>query len=150
MVFDRKLRPGIGPNLYGIEIAEYLGMPTDMCRSSRQKLYKLEKQPQSLIQNVCRYNSGKIMSAVCEAPGCTNVAEETDHIFPQYIANSNPDFIHIKNQPSNLQSLCKSHHSEKTNAEKSLKRKLGDEAYGNQSPADYKRRMLQDHNIVLK
>ena len=150
MHFDRKLQPGVGPNSYGLDVAEFLGIPANICREARQKLYRLEKQPESLIQNTCRYNSSKIMAPICEYPGCTEPVSENDHIYPQEIANANAEFAHIKNHASNFQSLCKAHHLEKSNAENKLKRKLGDTAYVNLSPADYKRRMLQDHNILLK
>jgi 5-methylcytosine-specific restriction protein A len=44
----------------------------------------------------------------CEAEGTLKVAEEVDHIVPVKAAP------HRRLDPTNLQSLCKSHHSQKT------------------------------------
>lgn len=148
--FDRKLQDGMGLNLYGIQIAEHMGLNSNICRAAREKLYKLEKKPESLIGNHCRYNSKKIMSPICESPGCTKPVEQHDHIYPQQICDNNLQYQYMKNQPSNLQSLCHEHHVQKTSAEKSLKRKLGETTFHSLSPENFKKQMLEEEQIFLK
>jgi DNA mismatch repair protein MutS len=149
VIFNRKLQQGLGPQTYGISMAEYMGLPPAVCLIAREKLAKLENQPDSLIRNRCRYNHEKLMSPVCEYRGCTKSSEEHDHSYPREISTHNSEFSHVANHAANFQALCHEHHVLKTNAEKTLKRKLGRDSYRALSPMDYKRRMLE-HNVVVK
>ncbi len=126
LLFDRVLRDGTGPDTYGLDIAEYLGMDGQIIFAAHKKIQKIKKYPNTLVENVSKYNSRKLHDPICVTPGCDNLMEEEDHIEPQYLADENgflsKTHVH-KNTPSNLQGLCKKCHTQKTKQDiKNLKR----------------------------
>lgn len=117
--FDRKLRDGIGPSTYGLDVAEHLGMPAEIIIPAKKKLKRIRNEPESLIR-VSRYDSRKVYSPRCSTVGCNNYMVDEDHIIAQVNADDR-DFIETelgtqihKHNPSNLQGLCKECHKKKT------------------------------------
>jgi DNA mismatch repair protein MutS len=124
-VFDRKIRDGSGPDTYGLEIAEYLRMPLPIIHSAYRKHKQLKNHPENLVRNVSRYNSRKIHAPLCARSGCSNPAQEEDHVVPQYRSDQNGFIGNVSvHHPSNIEKLCKSCHQKKTRQDR--KRKIDD------------------------
>ena len=114
VIFEYKLREGIGENLYGIEIAEMMGLDKEMCALAykyRDKLMYSETHDVPLGgRKASRYNS-KLLNGFCEIPGCEEPVKDTHHIIHQKDADENGylNTFH-KNILFNLVGLCKNHH----------------------------------------
>jgi DNA mismatch repair protein MutS len=115
LVFDRKLKPGSGSDLYGLEVAKNILQDSnfiDKAFEIRSDLTKSKKKATSIKKS--RYNSKKIIDK-CELCNSTQKLE-TDHIIPQETADENgflEDSRH-KNHISNLCVLCHECHLKKT------------------------------------
>lgn len=106
LIYNRKLKRGPGPSIYGMKVCEALGLPKeflDIARSINIIKDDLKSSP---------YNK-KIVLDKCKI--CSNNAEETHHIVEQCEADSNGNLNHFhKNNDHNLVQLCKSCHSNVT------------------------------------
>ena len=117
LVYGRKLRPGAGKSLYGLEVCKSLGFPDEMIQNAQslRNKYNPNMADRSILSLVkdTPYSSEKTR-ILCE--NCKkNPAIDMDHIREQ--SESNKDgFIEgfHKNHPANLQALCKSCHILKT------------------------------------
>jgi DNA mismatch repair protein MutS len=118
LLYDRKLKEGVGLKFYGLIVCKSLYMPTDFLETAfnlRNKYFP--ENLGTLSHNVSSYNSKKIRG-MCEI--CNEiVGEEIHHINQQKDADEN-DFIGSfhKNVKANLMSLCsrchdKIHHIKK-------------------------------------
>jgi DNA mismatch repair protein MutS len=111
LIYDRKLKDGSGPSIYGLEVCKSLYLETDfldLAYSIRNKYYPETQGTLSYKSSV--YNSNKLRS-LCEL--CKiNMSEETHHILQQKDANSN-GFIGTvhKNHKANLMVLCDKCHT---------------------------------------
>lgn len=113
LIFDRKLRPGRGTSLYGLEVAISLGMPMDFVRSAQDVRRYLLDEDRSLsgLGRVSRYNALVDMDR-CGI--CGSRASETHHIRYQKDADSKgwvDNGVH-KNRASNLVPLCEKCHGD--------------------------------------
>lgn len=114
ITYNRQLVDGIGSTIYGLEIAQAMGI--DEC--TMQLAYKirnklLNKDQSNLTLKKSRYNSDLYYDK-CQMPFCNNVASNTHHIKYQCDANKDTGIIgHLhKNHLSNLIPLCdECHHS---------------------------------------
>lgn len=113
LIYERKLKPGSGSSLYGLEIAEFLGFPQDIVNTALKRrsaeLGKSEKL--TLINNSkkSKYNAKKLVDA-CQI--CNSTEDlETHHILERHRANEHGMIgdIHM-NHKDNLVCLCKKHH----------------------------------------
>jgi DNA mismatch repair protein MutS len=130
LVFEYKLRDGIGENLYGIEVAQMMGLDREVCDLAYAFRFRLEHHDytgQSIIplwgSKKSRYNS-KFILGWCQVPGCKEKAEDTHHIVPQSEADEQgyvaTEKIH-KNDLHNLTGLCAKHHQDHHNGLISIK-----------------------------
>ncbi len=111
LIYNRKLEPGTGDALYGLEFAKALHLDEEflqMASKIRKNLTKELSEPELLRQKRrSRYNSKLYLTkcAICNAP-----VEEVHHIAPQ--AKAKGGFIdHFKtNHRYNLIPLCAKHH----------------------------------------
>lgn len=123
----RKILPGEGPVMYGIEVAEDLGFPADFiarCFHYRESMDRhtrrqsMEPLAVALVpKKKSRYSKHKIVDC-CEACGTTHDLE-THHVVPQAVAVPSPvsgnpvipdsagTSVH---NPSNLRVLCRTCH----------------------------------------
>nr|QBK93161.1 MAG: DNA mismatch repair ATPase [Pithovirus LCPAC403] len=114
VIFEYKLREGIGENLYGIEIAELMGLDKATCELAykyRNELMYSETHDIPLGgRKASKYNS-KLMNGFCEISECRKPVKDTHHIIQQSKADENGyiDNFH-KNSLFNLIGLCASHH----------------------------------------
>lgn len=113
IIFDRKLRPGNGNSLYGIEVCKGLDMPLDFIKSAHEVRCEIQGIS-SLLQDdkMSRYNS-KVFMGKCELCNKLTNNTETHHIQEQNSANED-GFIEIKgyhkNKEFNLIVLCENCH----------------------------------------
>jgi DNA mismatch repair protein MutS len=113
LVYHRKLVPGIGDRLYGVEVAKFLldkKSFVDGCFTIRQRLIS-GVDTSGLV--ISKYNT-RVVSEQCQI--CQKTASypgelHTHHIQEQHQANSDGLIGHIhKNNKSNLVILCCHHH----------------------------------------
>jgi DNA mismatch repair protein MutS len=112
LVYDRKLRDGSGPRIYGLEVCKSLYMDEDFLENAyaiRNKYYPESRG--DLSSKKTTYNANKIRG-ICEKCG-DKMASETHHLVEQKLANSKGfiDTFH-KNHPANLLSVCETCHNE--------------------------------------
>lgn len=115
IIFDRKLTEGVGPNHYGIKIAESLGLDKNFISIANQIHHRLNGDSEHIVnQKKSVYNSNVLMGK-CEMPNCNNSACETHHIFEQADCDINGNTGHFhKNKAHNLVPLCKECHAQIT------------------------------------
>lgn len=110
LVYDRKLKEGSGPRIYGLEVCKSLYLGEDFLESAyaiRNKYYPESRG--DLSHPITPYNANKIRG-LCEM--CKNkIGEEIHHLHPQQLADGN-GFIGTfhKNHPANLLSVCETCH----------------------------------------
>ena len=103
IIYDRKLKPGSGSPLYGLEVCRFLQMPEEFLQKANEVRKKIQKVPPHLVPpRKSRYNAS-VFVATCEL--CGQPATETHHITPQKDASH--QLIH---HPSNLINLCEACH----------------------------------------
>lgn len=107
LIYDRKLRDGAGPSMYGLEVCKSLHLPDDflkMANDIRLK-YRDKKQAGDLNFKPSHFNAHKI-KGVCEL--CKqNLGEEVHHLQHQKEADEANFIKHFhKNHPANLMTVC--------------------------------------------
>lgn len=126
LIYDRKIKPGSGDNMYGLEVCKSLSLPSDFLESAhkiRTKYYPVSTSVLSM--KTSNYNSGKI-KGLCEK--CNKeIGSEVHHLQHQRQANED-GFInagsHVfhKNNLANLITLCAKCHEAFHNTSKTHKR----------------------------
>lgn len=122
LVYDRKLKEGSGPRIYGLEVCKSLYLEDEfleLAYSLRNKYYPETKGILSSPTTV--YNSRKLKTVLCERCG-KNRSEEVHHLQQQKDADDN-GFIGSfhKNHPANLENVCQECH-DKIHSEKTVKK----------------------------
>ena len=111
LIYDRKLKPGHGESMYGLEVCKSLDLPYDFIENAyaiRNKYVK--NQPKLLETKKSRYNSKKIrdLCEICKL----NISCEVHHLQFQKNANTkgiiNNEFR--KNHKANLINICEDCH----------------------------------------
>ena len=115
LVYDRKLKPGAGNNMYGLEVCKSLSLPADFLEAAHAIRMKYNPESASLLSlHASHFNSQKLMK-MCEQCG-TTMGQEIHHIREQNEADADgfirlPDgTVFHKNHPANLMSLCEGCH----------------------------------------
>ena len=118
LIYDRKIKDGIGNRMYGLEVCKSLYLPDHIIEYAYQIRNKYASVPAnengSLSHTVAtKYNARKIRG-ICEK--ChKKMGEEIHHVQPQKDADENGylrgEWVH-KNHPANLISLCTDCHDE--------------------------------------
>lgn len=110
LVNNRKLCPGAGPTIYGIEVAKSLGFPNEFIRGAmkfRAEAIKISTEILSTTKS--RYNSN-VYTDSCEQCG-SQIDLHTHHIAPQKLADKEGFIGNMpKNIAGNLITLCQSCH----------------------------------------
>ena len=110
LIYDRKLKPGPGNRMYGLEVCKSLYLEEEFLNTAysiRNKYFPDTKG--ELSHGTTVYNAKKVRG-VCEM--CkSEIAGETHHINEQKDANAD-GFIESfhKNHPANLLSVCEKCH----------------------------------------
>ena len=111
LIYDRKLKEGSGPRIYGLEVCKSLYLGDEFLESAyaiRNKYYPETRG--ELSNKPTTYNSSKI-KGMCELCGM-NIGEEIHHLKHQKNADKN-GFIgtHHKNHVANLITVCEACHN---------------------------------------
>ena len=105
LIYDRKLKTGSGDSIYGLEVANSLGLDSEFMT----KAYEIRREMEGLFVKKSRYNS-KVYLDTCFLCG-GNKDLETHHIEEQQKSDKRGfiDTFH-KNIPSNLIGICNGCH----------------------------------------
>ena len=97
IIFDRKLTEGVGPNHYGIKIAESLGLDKNFISIANQIHHRLNGESEHIVnQKKSVYNSNVLMGK-CEMPNCNNpVVKHTIYLNRQIVMIKEIQDIFIK------------------------------------------------------
>ena len=111
LIYDRKLRDGAGPSMYGLEVCKSLHLPDDflkMANAIRLK-YRDKNRAGDLNYKPSHFNAHKV-KGLCEL--CKKeMGEEVHHLQHQREADSNDYIQHFhKNHRANLLTVCESCH----------------------------------------
>lgn len=110
LVYDRKLRPGPGSTLYGLEVCKSLDLdPTFLHMANQVRQAALGMSPEFVRTKASRYNSRVYMD---ECDVCRKPCEEVHHIGQQKDADADgflPNHVH-KDHKSNLMRVCAACH----------------------------------------
>ena len=109
--FDRKLKDGSGDNNYGIEIANFLDIPSDFIKNCYNFRNRFIGQNLNILENKrSRYNA-KVIVDSCMMCGDNNNLH-THHIREQNEADDNNMINHFhKNRKFNLLVVCEKCHN---------------------------------------
>lgn len=109
LIYDRKLKPGSGTSLYGIEVCRTLGMDAEFIDTANEIRQRICGHG-LCIGNKSKYNHS-VYVGVCMI--CKKSAEEVHHIKQQCSADEH-GYIenHHKNAAFNLVSLCQKCHDD--------------------------------------
>jgi len=110
LVFDRKLRKGVGSEMYGLEVCKGLSLPAEFIKLAHEIRCEITGiSTQFVATKVSRYNS-EVTMAECKI--CGENATESHHINPQILADKNGFIDHFhKNREFNLIAVCDSCHN---------------------------------------
>ena len=114
LVYDRKLKPGAGESMYGLEVCKSLNLPTAFLNRAHDLRIKYNQCYKNILaQDVSRYNAKKIKD-ICEI--CKiNKGSEIHHL--EYQRNAQNNFIITedanfhKNHTANLINVCDGCHN---------------------------------------
>ena len=111
LIYDRKLRDGAGPSMYGLEVCKSLHLPEDflkMANAIRLK-YRDKNRAGDLNYKPSHFNAHKV-KGLCEL--CKKeMGEEVHHLQHQKEADANDYIQHFhKNHRANLLTVCESCH----------------------------------------
>ena len=114
LIYDRKIKPGPGDNMYGLEVCKSLHLPSDFIEAAHQIRMKYHPASGSLLSlKTSRYNSEKVVG-LCEVCGVAP-GKEIHHLQHQRIAHGKDGFIQDKelfhkDHLANLVSICETCH----------------------------------------
>ena len=106
LVYDRKLQPGSGNRMYGLEVCRSLYLDEEFLETAYQLRTKYFPENRGELSHTTTVYNAKKVRGLCEI--CrTELAEETHHIAQQKDASAN-GFIGTfhKNHPANLMGVC--------------------------------------------
>ena len=109
LIYKRKLEPGSGPAIYGLEVCKSLDLGDEFISLARNVQMELSDINNTLVnEKKSNYNSNILMDN-CQV--CEGKSEHTHHIKEQCTADSNGIIDnHHKNVSHNLVQLCESCH----------------------------------------
>ena len=120
LIYDRKLEPGNGPAIYGLEVCKAMDLDPEflkLANSIRRDLLGIKENLQE--KKLSPYNK-KLYLQDCSV--CGGKAVDTHHIKEQNTANEDNMIGHIKkNQESNLVALCEDCHHKVHNGDLDIK-----------------------------
>tara|TARA_B100001564_G_C20491289_1_gene601791 strand:- start:130 stop:768 length:639 start_codon:yes stop_codon:yes gene_type:complete len=107
LVYNRKLQPGPGDSMYGLEVCKSLGLEDEFIKRATNIRIKYNQESEGVLsQNTSRYNSKKIRT-ICEI--CKKKrGVDTHHLEFKGKANNKTGYIKSfnKNHTANLASVC--------------------------------------------
>jgi len=129
LIYDRKLKKGVGSNMYGLEVCKSLLLPQEFLELANNIRLKYHPESNSiLLKKTSHYNSQKI-KGICEKCGI-HISEEVHHLEYQEDANKKGIIkkekkIFHKNHLANLINICKTCHDEIHKKKQKMKKVKG-------------------------
>lgn len=111
LVYDRKLKEGSGPRIYGLEVCKSLYMDQEFLDSAHAIRNKYFPEARGILSNnPTTYNARKVRGT-CEVCQQT-ISSETHHLSPQEEASPDNGYIGTfhKNHTANLAAVCEACH----------------------------------------
>lgn len=107
LVYDRKLKPGSGNTMYGLEVCKSLNLPDDFLERAHSIRNKYNKITTGILEETGSHFNVKKIGGNCENCGRER-ATEVHHINHQADANKKNGYIDSfhKNHKANLVNLC--------------------------------------------
>ena len=111
LMYDRKLEPGNGPTIYGLEVCRAMDMDNDFLKLSEQIRKQILGKSDTLIEQKKSNYNAQVYVDDCNI--CSEKAEDVHHIKFQCTASPNNiiDSHIVKDVKSNLVPLCKKCHN---------------------------------------
>jgi len=123
LVYDRKIKPGSGPSIYGLMVAKALHLPDDFLETANSILLEILGENDTIVSTKkSKYNS-KIYVDSCSMCGKTSAQTElhTHHIKEQSKADENKLIDNVSmNIKNNLIVLCRDCHTNLHNSNTEL------------------------------
>lgn len=116
LIYDRKLKDGVGLKSYGLTVCKSMNMPLEfMERAIEIRNRHFPINAGILSSQPSKYNSKKL-KGICEKCNCS-ISSDIHHIEPQKNSDErgfikNECSVFYKNHPANLMSLCEKCHKE--------------------------------------
>ena len=113
LIYERKLKPGPGDSIYGLEVAKHLINDKEFIDLAHKIREELLNVPEYILQPKNSKYNANIYIDKCQICGKTYKEEQLDvhHILFQSQCNQDDLIEHVKkNDKSNLVVLCKTHH----------------------------------------
>lgn len=112
LTYERKLKPGSGDTLYGLEVCRALKLPGEFIRRAQTIRHRLVGNAEQLVRTTrSRYNSKVFMDVCIKCKA--RMATETHHIIPQHMADSHGYIKQFhKHVSHNLMPLCDTCHKD--------------------------------------
>ena len=111
LIYDRTLVPGSGPPIYGLVVANAMGLGDSFISLARHVQQEIMGESKTFVKDTpSHYHKDLMMDGchVCHAP-----STETHHIAEQHTANADGQIEHFhKHSKHNLVPLCESCHHE--------------------------------------
>ena len=107
LIYDRKLRPGAGNSMYGLEVCKSLNLPQVFLRRAHDIRTKYNATTQGVLSAKGSHFNARKLSGNCEI--CkTKKATEVHHLQHQADARGDNSYIGSfhKNHPANLMNIC--------------------------------------------
>jgi DNA mismatch repair protein MutS len=117
IVYERKIRPGRGMSVYGLEVCAALGMPKEFMEVAHRVRREVQQVNSHIVRpKTSRYNAQVVMDT-CKV--CGKKASDTHHIRYQMTANEEKfvDQGISVNRASNLMPLCEECHNKEHQGE---------------------------------
>lgn len=117
LVYDRKLKKGSGPRIYGLEVCKSLHLDAQFLEKAYEIRNKYYPETRGILSNKQSTYNAKKIRGICEM--CNkNMGEEVHHLQHQEHANED-GFINSfhKNHKANLLTVCEECHDTLHNAE---------------------------------
>ena len=107
LIYDRKLRPGAGNSMYGLEVCKSLNLPQVFLRRAHDIRTKYNATTQGVLSAKGSHFNARKLGGNCEI--CkTKKATEVHHLQHQAEARGDNSYIGSfhKNHPANLMNIC--------------------------------------------
>ena len=111
LIYDRKLKPGSGNAIYGLEVAKAMNLDAKFIQCAEKIRKRIMGQSESIVKDKVSVYNAKLAIESCGV--CGVATEEVHHIEEQHLANDKGmiDYFH-KNNLFNLVQLCHNCHHE--------------------------------------
>jgi len=111
LIYNRKLQPGSGSAIYGLEVAKAMDLDEEFINTANNIRKRIMGIQHNIVDNKTSQFNSNIIISKCSI--CQHKTEEVHHINEQHMANNNGiiDYFH-KNNLWNLVQLCHKCHQD--------------------------------------